>query len=389
MMRTAKIAALVVFFFCCCGAAAPVWAAPTQDQLKETSLHYYRGVVYYEAGRYDQALEEFQVVSAVDPYYKDTPKYIDNCIKVLEQYREDLIDRGLDKPSDKKTIDLYFLGKSYYEKGEFDKALRTFRAVLDKKPDDKFALYYIKLCSAAMPVSSVKRGRVSAAEERSESLEDLENEVAYIKSDIREQEDVEKFLRTKAERRASRDALIRAKERQLKEQEELLDEERQDYVTQAKITKQATRLQRETEKWRNKKERLASEQAGVPAELIEYPLSLDAGEKYYNEMKESLRTSRWNAAGLNAIQAGINYCDAVLIYFYGVRSAAPQHDNISRLLLTSVKRADVEANVSHVRSILNVKRIVEDEDRPFTRSEAIFLSEHAEKLVEWCRSLLP
>lgn len=388
MMRYGKIAALVVFFFCCSGAAAPVSAEPTQDHLKETSLHYYRGVVYYEAGRYDQALTEFQLVAAIDPYYKDTSKYIDNCIKVLEQYREDLIDRGLDKPSDKKTIDLYFLGKSYYEKGEFDKALKTFRAVLDKKPDDKFAQYYIKLCSAAMPVSSVKRG-MSRAEQKAETLEDLENEVAYIKSDIRQQEDVEKFLRTKAERRSQRDALIRAKERQLKEQEELLEEERQDYVTQAKITRQATRLQRETEKWRNKKERLASEQAGVPAELIEYPISLDVGEKYYNEMREALRTSRWNSAGLNAIQAGINYCDAVLIYFYSVKSAAPQHENISRLLLTSVKRSDVEANVAHIRSILNVKRIVEDEDRPITRSEAIFLSEHAEKIVEWCRSLLP
>lgn len=385
MRRFLKYTTFWAVFCCFLGWGATNFAALSQDQRKELSLRYYRGVVYFEAGRYEDALQEFQAVANIDPYYKDAQKYSANCVNALERYRQDVI--GGQK--DKKGVDLYFLGKSYYEKGDYRRALETFRAVLEKNPEDKFALYYVKLCRDALPSSDAKKKKLSATEQKFVSLGDLEKEVAYIKSDIREQEDVEKFLRAKAERKSERDELIRVKERQLKEQEELLEEERQDYMAQAKISKQSEKIKRETEKWRNMKERLASEQPGVPADLTQYPQTLDKAEKYYVEMKEALRTSRWNAAGLNAINASINYCDSILIYFYNVESAEPRHENITRLLLANVKRSDTDANVYHMRSILNLKRLIDDEDRPITRAEAIFLSGHAEKLVEWCKSILP
>jgi hypothetical protein len=36
-----------------------------------------------------------------------------------------------------------------------------------------------------------------------------------------------------------------------------------------------------------------------------------------------------------------------------------------------------------------MKSIIEDEDRPLTRTEALFLADKAERLIEWCRSILP
>ncbi|HAJ57273.1 MAG TPA: hypothetical protein DCL35_05830 [Candidatus Omnitrophica bacterium] len=389
MIRFKRYLVFCALLCCFFSFGRSVLAATPQDKRKELSLHYYRGIVYYEAGRFEDALREFQAVSDLDPFYKDIQQYSQNCIRVLEQYRGDAIDADARGPKGNKPVDLYFLGKSYYEKGDYRRALDTFNAVLEKAPNDKFAQYYAKLCRDALPLSDKDRRKLSRSDQQTKNLEDLENEVSYIKGDIAEQEDVEKFLKAKAERRATRDELIRIKERQLKEQESLLEEERQDYLAQAKISKQAEKIKRETEKWRNMKERLASEQPGVPAELTEYPVVIDRAEKYFVEMKEALRTSRWNAAGLNAINAGINYCDAVLIYFHSVRSAQPRHENISRLLLENVKRADVEANVYHMRSILNIKRLIDDEERPITRAEALFLSGHAEKLTQWCRSILP
>ncbi|OIO36883.1 MAG: apolipoprotein N-acyltransferase [Candidatus Omnitrophica bacterium CG1_02_44_16] len=371
-------------------AASPVYAAISQDQAKELSLRYYRGVVNFEAGRYDAAMAEFQSVGEVDPYYKDVGQYIEKCVGVLEQGRQDLYRAVDSQATDKKEFDLYFLGKSYYEKGEYRRAIEVFKAVLAKKPDDKFAKYYVKLCQDVLSgTQEAKKVRLSPDEEKAIHIGDLEKEVAYVKSDIKEQQGMENFLENKAQRKADRDELIRKKERQLKEQEELLGEEREDYLAQAKISKRTEKIKKESEKWKIMKERLASDQPGVPADLTEYPVYLNRADSYYVTMKESLRESRWNSAGLNAINVSLYYCDTLLIYFYSIKSAVPKHENIARLILDNVKRADTDANIYHIHAILNLKKIVESEDRPIARNEAIFLADHAEKLAEWCKAVLP
>ena len=344
----------------------------------------------FESGRYENALAEFQAAGEIDPFYKDTQRYIENCVKILEQYRQNVFSAKEGLSAKNKEFDLYFLGKSYYEKGDYRRALETFKAVLAKSPNDKFAQYYIQLCKNALPGGpETKKTKRSRQEELGAHTEDLEKEVATIKGDIKEQEDMETFLEAKAQRKSGREELIRKKERQLKEQEELLEEERQDYVAQARIAKRADKIEQEAEKWKNMKDRLASKQPGIPSDLAEYPVYLNKAENYYKAMKESLRMSRWNSAGLDAIHASIYYCDALLIYFYGIKSAFPQHENITRLLMSHVKRSDVDKNVFYIRSILNLKNIIETEDRPITRSEALFAAEKTEKIAEWCKSVLP
>lgn len=386
-MKNLILAIFFTFVFAGTGLGAP----PPQDQRKEVSLHYYRGVVNFEAGRYENALAEFQEVVVIDPYYKDTQKYMEESVNLLEQYRDSMFSKEEAEKLKNKDFDLYFLGKSYYEKGDYHRALEAFKAVLEKNPNDKFALYYAQLCRNALSggVEAAKKSKKPHREELGLNVSELEKEVSYVKADIRGQEDLQASLEDKAQRRAEREELVMKKEKQLKEQEELLEEEKQDYLAQAKITKRAEKVMRDTEKWKNMKERLAFSQPGTPAALSEFPVCLDMAQRYYVSMKEALRTSRWNSAGLNAIDASIYYGDAVLIYFYGVRSAYPKHENINRLLSAHVKRSDVDENIFRMRSILNLKSIVESEDRPITRSEAIFLAEKSEKLIEWCKALLP
>ncbi len=392
-MRGRKSTIFFVLILCFLTASvrvAGVWAANAGDQRKEVALRYYRGVVNFEAGRYDAALAEFQTVAVVDPYYKDVQQYTEKCVIRLEENLEALDRTQEGVGANKKEVDLYFLGKSYYEKGDYKRALETFKVVLTKNPNDKFALYYSKLCEDKLGgTRQARRLRLSPEEAKAARIGDLEKEVAYVKSDVKEQEDVELFLEKKAERKASRDELIHKKELQLQEQESLLDEERQDYLAEEKIAKRAQKVKKEAEKWKNMKDRLASDQPGVPAELTEFPVFLDKAENYYAAMKEALRTSRWNSAGLNAINTSIYYCDALLIYFYNIKSAVPKHENVGRLLLSNVKRADTEQALSHLHSILNLKKIIESDDRPITRNEAIFLGDHADKLIEWCKSILP
>jgi tetratricopeptide (TPR) repeat protein len=371
-----------------CGGVSAHEAAQ-ENEVQSLSLHYYRGIVFFESGQYENALNEFQTVSGTDPYYKDTPGYVKKTLKMLDGYRSQVL--GLEKESlEKDGFDLYFLGKSYYEKGDYRRAKEAFNVVLAKNPNDRFAKHYKDLCETAL--GSPKQAKSKAlhpAQKAATEVLMLEKEVNYAKDDLKDQDSAEGFMEAKAQRRVQRDALIQAKERQLRQQEELIEEERGDYLAQAKLTKRAERIQKEAEKWRGMRERLESKEPGTLAELTEFPVYYNKAESYYKLMKESLQASRWNSAGLNAIQAAVMYCDALLIYNCGLRSAYPAHENINQLLKTNIKRADTEEYMGHLRSILSVKKLVEEEDRSLTRKEALFLQDRAEKVVEWCQSILP
>ncbi|MDD5574187.1 MAG: HEPN domain-containing protein [Candidatus Omnitrophica bacterium] len=391
MRHTLKIVVLLIAAGVSLASSGVGLAAKSDDQSarQQLALHYFRGVVNYEAGRFEDSLNEFRAVSAVDPYYRDTQKYIRDSMTMLERYRKDLLLPKDGGSYETKGTDLYFLGKMYYEKMDYERALEAFKAVLDKNPGDKFALYYAQLCQEAMGPKARKASTAVVARERADEVMGLEQEISYIKEDVASQEDMDAFLEEKAVRRAERGEMIRKKEKQIARQEALLDEAKKDYVTEARLTKRAKRLDEETEKWRRMKEQMSSRSPGIPAELIEFPVYLNRARGYYEQMKEALRTSRWNSAGLNAIQSALHYCDALLIYYYGVKSAYPGHENITRLMAENIERSDTDENILRMRAILNMKAIMEDEDRPLTRSEAIFLSEKTERLVEWCRSILP
>ena len=106
-------------------------------------------------------------------------------------------------------------------------------------------------------------------------------------------------------------------------------------------------------------------------------------------IQDSLIKQKWNSAGLNAIHAGISAADAVLVCFHGIRSTSPKHDDVIRLLSTLVRHKDIEQNISHLHSLIAMKNIVEYDQRLITQSEATALSKHAERFLNWVKSILP
>ena len=185
-MRKSVFIFFILFSILYVGIRGPL-AEGAQDTRKELSLHYYRGVVNFEAGHYENAMAEFRTVIAIDPYYKDTQTYIQKCMKVLEQNRQEMLASTGESSLDNQGFDYYFLGKSLYEKGDYRKALEAFKAVLAKNPNDKFALYYVQLCQEALPGGlSAAKGK---AKGKKEAAGDLEKEVVYVKGDINEQKD--------------------------------------------------------------------------------------------------------------------------------------------------------------------------------------------------------
>lgn len=116
---------------------------------------------------------------------------------------------------------------------------------------------------------------------------------------------------------------------------------------------------------------------------------LKKSEEFLSSAQDSLIKEKWNAAGLNAIHAGISSADALLVSLHGVRSISPKHDDILKLLSSLVKHKALEENISHLRQLISMKNIVEYDQRLITQSEAISLSKHSERFLAWVKSILP
>ena len=112
-------------------------------------------------------------------------------------------------------------------------------------------------------------------------------------------------------------------------------------------------------------------------------------EEFHGAMQDSLSRGKWNAVGLNAIHAGISAADALLVFFHGVRSTSPKHDDIIKLITSLIPHKDIKNQATHLRRLIYMKNIVEYEVRLIDRDEALALSRHASRFLEWVRTMLP
>lgn len=127
----------------------------------------------------------------------------------------------------------------------------------------------------------------------------------------------------------------------------------------------------------------------APVHKSDYSNYLKKAQEFHETMQDSLSKGKWNAVGLNAIHAGISAADALLVFFHGVRSTSPKHDDIIKLVTSLISHKDIERRVSHLRNLIYMKNIVEYEVRLIDRDEALALSKHTSRFLEWVRSLLP
>lgn len=121
----------------------------------------------------------------------------------------------------------------------------------------------------------------------------------------------------------------------------------------------------------------------------DYSNYLKKSAEFHETMQECLSKGKWNAAGLNAIHAGISAADAVLVFFHGMRSTSPKHDDTIKLITSLISHKDIKPNAVHLRNLIGMKNIVEYEVRLIDRYEALLLSKHATRFFEWVKSLLP
>lgn len=121
----------------------------------------------------------------------------------------------------------------------------------------------------------------------------------------------------------------------------------------------------------------------------DYSNYLKKAAEFHETMQDGLSQGKWNAVGLNAIHTGISAADALLVFFHGMRSTSPKHDDIIKLIVSLITHRDIKTNAQHLRNLINMKNIVEYEVRLIDRHEALILSKHATRFFDWVRSLLP
>lgn len=115
---------------------------------------------------------------------------------------------------------------------------------------------------------------------------------------------------------------------------------------------------------------------------------LKKAEEFFSSAQDSLIKEKWNAAGLNAIHTGISSADALLVSLHGIRSTSPKHDDTLKLLTSLVKHKGLEENISHLRSLISMKNLVEYDQRLITQREAVNLSKHSERFLAWIKTIL-
>jgi len=121
----------------------------------------------------------------------------------------------------------------------------------------------------------------------------------------------------------------------------------------------------------------------------DYTRFLKKADEFFEIMHQSLAQEKWNAAGLNAIHAGISANDAVLTFHFGLRSISPKHDDAVRLLISMLKREDTESKAKHLRQLLSMKNVVEYDGRLLSKREAESLVKNAGRFFFWVKSILP
>lgn len=97
----------------------------------------------------------------------------------------------------------------------------------------------------------------------------------------------------------------------------------------------------------------------------------------------SLQSKRWNAAGLNAIHAGIAAADAALIAATGTRSIARDHNVVIALLEAQPMTHFSASQRRQLVGLLKLKNQVAYDQRLLTEIEARQLVDHAARLAKW------
>ena len=121
-----------------------------------------------------------------------------------------------------------------------------------------------------------------------------------------------------------------------------------------------------------------------------YSNYLRKSDEFYRSAQEAAKRGDWTALVSNAVHSGISMADALTVFYAGERSTAQSHNGVMRLLATlGIARNELDRNMRHLSSLLEVKNLAEYEDRLPGRGEAESAVRNANRFRRWVLTKLP
>lgn len=125
---------------------------------------------------------------------------------------------------------------------------------------------------------------------------------------------------------------------------------------------------------------------GQTVEKGDYRIFLKKAEDFYSITQQARNSENWTAVGLNAVHCAISSCDALLVFYLGVRSTGESHMQAAELLLRLPQ--DISGEIATFKRILAKKNIVAYENREFRQSDALEILKLTERFYRWAISNL-
>lgn len=110
---------------------------------------------------------------------------------------------------------------------------------------------------------------------------------------------------------------------------------------------------------------------------------------FYQTMLRAYTEKNWHSVGLEAIHCAISATDALLVYLRGIRSTSKRHLDSVDLLIDQIKSIETKNYAQSLIKILEMKNLVEYEDRLFTQGEAAEILKRTERYFNWIKNQLP
>ena len=130
----------------------------------------------------------------------------------------------------------------------------------------------------------------------------------------------------------------------------------------------------------------------IPFQKIEnsrFAVYLKKAKDFYQSMLRAYSDNNWHSVGLEAVHCAISATDALLVYRAGIRCTSQRHLDIVDVLVDQIKTEKSQKNIRTLIKILEMKNLVEYEDRLFTQKEASEILKRTERYFDWVKNQLP
>jgi hypothetical protein len=120
----------------------------------------------------------------------------------------------------------------------------------------------------------------------------------------------------------------------------------------------------------------------------DYTHYLKKAADFHQAMGLAYLHNNWNSVGLEAVHCVISANDALLIFFKGIRSVSPNHNDAIRLLKESLSPDLIQRNDNHLARVIDKKNLIEYEIKNFSKKDADEIKLHTERFFNWVLSVL-